>query len=352
MTTTTTTTTRMPLLKLWLFVVTLCGGLLLLALLLLVPELRRVVRSDTDLRVQLSHKTAALLLRVQASQLLEAAGHLGSDAVLRSSLEEMARGQAELDLLHRTAQAELTKLNQPLGAALLILVDAKGRVLARVGQDEAVYRDPLGGVPLVADAVRGYRLDDLWLLHGTLYRMAAAPLLSLGRDRYVGALLVGQVLSSALADELHRTTGAEALFVVGRRVLAASLSPAELTERLGPDGFTLLERGREAALQTGRSAGAERPSERPQVTMLPSGDALAFVELPGTAAPGEGGAALALLTTGSARLSLPVLLRTAAARGISPLVLAGLIFGLALVLALGLGLLRLDVERLRRRDVV
>lgn len=335
----------MPLSKLWLFVVTLLVGLLSLGLLLLVPELRRVVQGDADLRIQLAHKTAALLLRGQASQLVEAATHLGSDAVLRSSLEEMARGQAELDLLHRTAQAELQKLNQPLGAALLILVDSKGRVLARLGQDEAVYRDPLGGVPLVEEAARGYRLDDLWLLHGTLYRVAAAPVISLGRDRYVGALLVGQVLSSALADELHRTTGAEALFVVGDRVLAASLSPTQLTSRLGPDGFAVLERARQQALKAGLSAGAERPSERPLVTTLSSGDPLVFVELPGTAAPSEGGAALALITPGGARLGLPLLLQTAAARGLPPAILGALILGMALLFALGLGFLRLDVAR-------
>lgn len=52
--------------KLWLFLVTLCGGLLVLALLVLLPELQRVRREDQAAGMQLAQRTASLLLAEQA----------------------------------------------------------------------------------------------------------------------------------------------------------------------------------------------------------------------------------------------------------------------------------------------
>ncbi len=211
--------------KLWLFLVTLCGGLLVLALLVLLPELQRVRREDQAAGMQLAQRTASLLLAEQAQRLVAAATQLASDAVLSTSLEEMGRGQAELTILHSTAQLELQRLSRDkaLGAAFLLATDARGRVLARVGQDEAVYRDALDGWPLVSDALRGYRLDDLWLWQGTLYRVAAAPVVAPARDRYVGAVLVAQVVGNELAQALARLSGLEAVFLCAGQVVGASL---------------------------------------------------------------------------------------------------------------------------------
>ena len=90
--------------KLWMFLVTLAGGLVLLALLALLPELQRARREDEQKSLQLAQGTAKLLLAEQAQRLVAAATQLASDAVLQTTLEEMARGQAELAVLHSTAQ--------------------------------------------------------------------------------------------------------------------------------------------------------------------------------------------------------------------------------------------------------
>ena len=138
--------------KVWLFILTLLAGLSLLATLLLLPEVNRARRDELTARIQLAHRTSALLLAEQAHKLVATATQLSSDAVLRTSLEEMPRGQAELEVLHKTAQAQLARHNRELKAAFLLVTDARGFVLSRVGQDEAVYRDPLDGWPLVSDA--------------------------------------------------------------------------------------------------------------------------------------------------------------------------------------------------------
>ncbi len=311
--------------KLWLFLVTLCGGLLALALLVLLPELQRVRREDQLVGMQLAQRTATLLLTEQAQRLVAAATQLASDAVLQTSLEEMGRGQAELTILHSTAQMELQRLSRDkaLGAAFLLATDARGRVLARVGQDEAVYRDALDGWPLVSDALRGYRLDDLWLWQGTLYRVAAAPVVAPARDRYVGAVLVAQVVGNELAQALARVSALDAVFVCAGEVVGASLP----RERVAVSELIAL-----------RAAGAPD-----RVTTLPaSGEPVAFVELPGTAA--NQGAALVLIGRSMAGTSAWEVARGAAARGLPPRLLAILIAVVAGVLAIGLLLLRVEVE--------
>lgn len=311
--------------KLWLFLVTLCGGLLMLALLVLLPELQRVRREDQAAGMQLAQRTASLLLAEQAQRLVAAATQLASDAVLSTSLEEMGRGQAELSVLHSTAQLELQRLSRDkaLGAAFLLATDARGRVLARVGQDEAVYRDALDGWPLVSDALRGYRLDDLWLWQGTLYRVAAAPVIAPARDRYVGAVLVAQVVGNELAQALGRLSGLEAVFLCAGQVVGASLP----RERIAVPELLAL-----------RAAGAPD-----RLTTWPGrGEPVAFVELPGTAA--NQGAGLVLIGRSMAGTSPLELARAAAARGLPTPLLITLIAGMAVVFAIGLVLLWVEVE--------
>ena len=311
--------------KLWLFLVTLVGGLLMLALLVLLPELQRVRREDQTAGLQLAQRTSTLLLAEQAQRLVAAATQLASDAVLQTTLEEMGRGQAELAVLHSTAQLELQRLSRDkaLGASFLLATDARGRVLARVGQDEAVYRDSLEGWPLVADALRGYRLDDLWLWQGTLYRVAAAPVVAPGRDRYVGALLVAQVVGNDLARLLAQVSSLDAVFLGAGQVVGASLP----RDQLPVDELVKLR--------------ADGPPDR--ITVWPGrGEPVAFVELPGTAA--NQGAALVLIGRSTAGTSAWEIARGAAARGLPGSLLATLIAAMAVIFAVGLLLLRVEVE--------
>ncbi len=311
--------------KLWLFVVTLVGGLLMLALLVLLPELQRVRREDQTAGLELAQRTATLLLAEQAQRLVAAATQLASDAVVQTTLEEMGRGQAELAVLHSTAQLKLQRLSRDkaLGASFLLATDARGRVLARVGQDEAVYRDSLEGWPLVSDALRGYRLDDLWLWQGTLYRVAAAPVVSPARDRYVGALLVAQVVGNDLAQLLAKVSSLDAVFLGAGQVVGASLPHEQIAA---------------AELVKLRADG---PPDR--ITVWPGrGEPVAFVELPGTAA--SQGAALVLIGRSTAGTSVWELARAAAARGLPAPLLVGLIAAMAVIFAVGLWLLRTEVE--------
>ena len=309
--------------KVWLFILTLLAGLALLATLLLLPEVNRARRDELTARIQLAHRTSALLLAEQAHKLVAAATQLSSDAVLRTSLEEMPRGQAELEVLHKTAQAQLAHHNRELKAAFLLVTDARGFVLSRVGQDEAVYRDPLDGWPLVSDALRGYRLDDLWLWQGTLYRVAAAPVISVSRDRYVGALLVAQVVGSDLAQGIATATGLDVAVLCSGQVIGSSTrSPGD-------------------PLATEALLKLRQQSKSATVSMGPASDELSmFLDLPGSAA--TQGATLALIGKGPQAVSALSTLSRSAARGLPTSSLLGLLLTMAVLLGIGLLMLRGD----------
>lgn len=329
----------MLLTKLWLFLVTLLSGLLFLCLLLLLPSLRDSSVESLRERLHVAQRTTGLLLAGQAHRLVAGVGQAATTPTLRTSLAEMGRGQAELSLLHQTAQADLRTLQKKLAVAFLFAVDARGRVLARAGLDEAVYRDPIDGWPVVEAALRGYYLDDLWLLDGVLYRVAAAPVIDASQDRHVGALIAGIALGSELAEELHSTTGVDIAFLVRGKVLG--------TSRPGlADAATL-----RATQPTG-------PGPLPWPS--PGSEGLvAYVPLPGEAA--AQGAEVALIVepaipswegaSGSAS-SPRALLQAAAARGLKLSWLFGLLGGMALIFGIGLSLIYLEAERPRLRRPV
>jgi hypothetical protein len=346
----------MPLTKLWLFLLSLLCGLAALLVVALDPELQRREVAAQSQSVARAQKISSQFLENQAHQLVQAAVQMSGDAVLQSSLSELARGQGELAILHETAQGALRRLVAPLSLSLALVTDARGHVLSRVGQDEAVFGDPLDGLPAVEAALRGYRLDDLWLFQGALYRIAAVPIIASpvnlagsGRDRYVGVLLIGRVLGSDLLAQLGQLTGVEGAVIASGRILASNLSPGTGSAFVNqPGGGVALSN--EALLLLRRSLpapdGVVRDGER----------WLSFVDLPGTAGTRAGPAKLqnaaapdqapALATPGALLLIsahagsgrvLPVVLRAALRQGLAPVSLAVLLGAVLLLYVLGLG---------------
>ncbi|MCS6915441.1 MAG: MXAN_5187 family protein [Myxococcales bacterium] len=242
----------MLLTRLWLFVLTLVGGLLLLAVLLSPAQVRRSVAGSVQSRLDLAQQSATLLLANSARLWMDTAAQLASDAALAASLEENLRGQAEPELLHRTLQQHIRKAAEALRLSFVLLTDPSGRVLARVGRDEALHRDLISGYPLVEGAVRGYRLDDLWLQGGVLYRMAAAPVIGPLKDRYVGAIILGQSVGDELAAQLHAAIGMDVVFMGAGKILASSRPreavPAELLQFAIRNAPALQGGGRSAPL--------------------------------------------------------------------------------------------------------
>jgi hypothetical protein len=206
--------------KTWLLLMTVLGALAIAVALLTARPMQRDLERETGARLERAQHSASLLLKVNARKWIDTAAQVATDAVLVEALEQATKGPADLGLVHRTVQERLKYFNDKMKVDLVMATDAHGRVIARAGLDESVYKDGVEGYPLVGDALRGFRGDDTWSLGGKLYRVAASPVIR--GDRYVGALVVGQEAASELAQSMKRVLDVDVTFLLRGRVLAAT----------------------------------------------------------------------------------------------------------------------------------
>ena len=318
--------------KIWLALITLAAGLAVAVALLAPRPLGRDLEHEAGARLERAQHDASLLLKINARKWMDTAAQVATDAVLVESLEQATRGPADLGLVHKTVQDRLRYFNDRMKVPLVIATDAHGRVIARAGLDEGVYKDGVEGFPLVADALRGLRGDDTWSLDGKLYRVAASPVIA--RDRYVGALVIGQEVSTELAQSMKQVLDVDVAFLLRGRVLASS-SPLSILSRLpvldDQESRTLEREGRSAPI---RMEGRDHPY---LVVLSPfvgeaSGHKAAYALMLARPAPATIGSLLAELYQADPR-TLPW-------RALAPV--GG---GVLLALLLGLVLMRLEAGR-------
>ncbi|MCA9667717.1 MAG: hypothetical protein KC503_19090 [Myxococcales bacterium] len=202
---------------------------------------------------------AELLLRIQARDWIDTVSTLASDATVVSVLERASDGAKEVGKLRDRASSRLLTLLGQLKAEdrpkLVIAVDAQGKQVYRLGPGEERYRpgvDGLIGYPVISQALRGYQLDDTWSLDGKLYLVAAAPVISRARGRYVGALLLGQRIDAVFASRLKaRLAGnkTNVAFYLRGAMVASTVSTEAL--KILPRSF---DKHRKQIKRLGRSA--------------------------------------------------------------------------------------------------
>jgi hypothetical protein len=208
--------------KLWLCLVTLAAGLAVALVMLVQRPLDRDLEREAGARLVQAEQAATQVLKINARRWMDTSAQVAADAVIVTALEQASapRGPADLTIVHRTVQDELRHLNERLKVEMLMATDAKGRVIARAGVEEGEYKDFVDGLPLVADALRGLRGDDSWSIGGKLYRVAASPVIA--KDKYVGALVIGQEVNTELALQLKQLLEVDVAFLLRGRVLASS----------------------------------------------------------------------------------------------------------------------------------
>ncbi|MDP3277459.1 MAG: MXAN_5187 C-terminal domain-containing protein [Deltaproteobacteria bacterium] len=144
----------------------------------------------TDARVRLD-TLRELSTSADFARLMNQARERTSDATLR---DVATRIQQQLTTLNN-------RLEEPTRSHVLIAVDPRGMVVGRDGFNASQgIGDYLGGLPLVSAALNGYLRDDAWALQGSLYRMAAVPVIYQGR--YVGALLGGRTVDDVFVTRI------------------------------------------------------------------------------------------------------------------------------------------------------
>ena len=116
-------------------------------------------------RLDRAQYAAEQMFKVDAHKWIDHVGKLGRDAIIAESLDAASRGSGEYTVIHRTIQDRFRTLIPDLasgGIDSIVALDTKGRVIARVGENEKEYGDYIGGAEIIADALRGYLSDDVW----------------------------------------------------------------------------------------------------------------------------------------------------------------------------------------------
>jgi hypothetical protein len=183
-------------------------------------------------RLDRAQYAAEQMFKVDAHKWIDRVSKLGRDAILSESLDAASRGSGEYTVIHRTIQDRFRTLIPDLatgGIDEIVALDNKGRVIARVGgANDKEYGDYIGGVEVVADALRGYLSDDVWGVGGRLERVAGAPVLSKGKDRIVGAIYVGAETGPGLVERLKKNLDVDVALLLRGKVIASSRPAGEL----------------------------------------------------------------------------------------------------------------------------
>ncbi|MEA2698496.1 MAG: hypothetical protein QOI66_2767 [Myxococcales bacterium] len=321
--------------KIWFILIALLAGVAVtIALVAPRPAVQKLAALEGQ-RLDRAQYAAEQMLKVDAHKWIDRVSKMGRDAIIAEALDAASRGSGEYTVLHRTVTDRFKALiPDPAGGGIesLVAIDGKGRVVARIGDNEKEYGDYVGGAEVVADALRGFLSDDVWGAGGKLRRVAAAPVLSKSRDRIVGAILVGAETGSGLADRLKKNLDVDVALLLRGKVVAAT----NYASGLGPLPDLIGAHSKEM----------QEVKRTPALPLTVGDDRLLAVAAPFAGQAGQQQAYYVLLSKQPANSDLPALLSNTSSDDLKwgqfPWVpLGGGIIGM---IAIGLFLQRYEVE--------
>jgi hypothetical protein len=189
------------------------------------PAQRRFVKEEQD-RLAIACGVIDILLTDDARNRVELAGTFARAPEVVSALESASAA----DKLDDSRMKQVREVGEKIMAGIsgrkpdfAMLIDRRGRVVARVKLDENDYGDVVAGRPLVDDALAGYLRDDLWAMNGTMFFVSAAPVIK--RDAtvtYAGAVVLGHKVTNELAQKLVSSLDVDVGFFLGDDDVAGS----------------------------------------------------------------------------------------------------------------------------------
>ena len=198
----------------------LCGALVLGVVLAALgfTALRANQVADQSVRESLAASASARerFERQRTAQLRLMARFAAGDPTFVAYIAESDPGSVRDLLLQRQRELECD---------LLVVLDRRGKVLARTDRTGGVGEDA-SGEPLLADLARRGEASGLWTDGERFWTAVAVPVLS-GAENPEGVLIAGLALDDALALDVGRQSGAEVAYVaLGRdaHVIASTLA--------------------------------------------------------------------------------------------------------------------------------
>jgi hypothetical protein len=242
--------------KIWFFLVALAGAIALTIALVMPRPAQRTLVAEEQQRLVVACGVVDILLGDDARNRVDLAGQFSRTPEIVGALET-ASGQEKLDEARmktvRDVGEKVINTIQGRKPDFAMLIDRKGRVVARVALDANDFGDVAAGRPLVDDALAGYLRDDLWAHNGTMYFVSAAPVIK--RDppvSYVGAVVLGHQVTNALAQRLVKSIDVELGFYLGKDDVAGSKS-------LAADAGPMLDIVKKSSGEMGRDCQANKP---------------------------------------------------------------------------------------------
>jgi len=221
--------------KIWFLVVALAAALAFGgALVVPKPGMREINKAKAAGLDRIQHN-ADLLLRLGAREWLDAATGISQDRKLVEVLEQASDRRGEMDQHKARATDRLLTLTNKLPSdrrpELLIAVDARGKQISRIGPGDVRFKpgvDGIAGYPLVEAVLRGYSRDDTWNIDGKLYLMVGSTVISRGRARYVGGIIIGREINTAYAQRMKGRLGGDLVFFLRGSMVANTITSAAL----------------------------------------------------------------------------------------------------------------------------
>ncbi len=217
--------------KIWFVLVGLMAGVATTAAFVAPKSADRKLVAMEGQRLDRAQYAADQMMRSDAHRWIDYAAKLGRDANLIEALDAASKGSGEARMLNDTVRGRLKVLVPDLanvGIEYVGAVDARGRVVARAGDQEGVFGDAIGGAEVIGDALRGYLSDDVWGTGGRVVRVVAVPVLSKTKDRVVGALFVAAETGKRMCELLKKNLGVDVAVLLKGQILASTITEALL----------------------------------------------------------------------------------------------------------------------------
>ena len=212
--------------KIFFFLVAVAAALALTIALVMPRPAQRALITEEHRRLKVACGVIDILLTDDARNRVELAGSFARTAEIVGALDA-ASGADKIDDARmkqvRGVGENVMKTIEGRKPDFAILLDKRGRVVARVRLDENDFGDILAGRPLVDDALAGYLRDDIWSQSGTMYFVTASPVIK--RDppvEYVGAVVLGHAVTNELSQKLVGSLGVDVGFFLGGDTVAGS----------------------------------------------------------------------------------------------------------------------------------
>ena len=210
--------------KIWFFFVAVAGAVALTIALVLPHPPGRAMVTEEHRRLAVACGVISILLTDDARKRVDLAGSFARAEDIVKILEDASAAPQLDEARMKTARAKAETVMKGIKGDrqpdFAMLIERRGRVVARVKLDDRLFGDLATGRPLIDDALAGYLRDDLWTSSGTLYFVSASPVVK-GAE-YVGAIVLGHQVTNELAKKLVGSLAVDVAFFVGENTSASS----------------------------------------------------------------------------------------------------------------------------------